>query len=254
MRATDDRAHEAVGGPRSTMDGRDAIRGGQTQANDAERKIAGAAAELQTRGDAAGTDSQLRFGAVILAAGASTRMGAPKQLLEVGGKPLLLSAVEAALASAAWPVVVVLGANAEQIRPALARLPVLIAENPAWAEGMAASIRAGVTIVQQFSRRLNAVLIALCDQPAFSTRIIEQLVAAQQTTGRSIVAAHYAGRHGAPALFLREHFPTLVALTGEEGARALLNDDPTRVASVDLPDLAIDLDTPADIAALQQKQ
>lgn len=195
-----------------------------------------------------------RFGAVILAAGASMRMGTPKQLLEFEGRPLLVRAVEAALASPAWPVVVVLGANAEQIRPRLARLPVLIAENPAWAEGMAASIRAGVTMLQQFSRSLDAALIALCDQPAFSADTIAQLLDAQRATGRSIVAARYAGRQGAPALFLREHFPTLVSLTGEEGARALLNENPDRVAAVDLPALALDLDTPADLARLQRER
>lgn len=191
----------------------------------------------------------LRFGAVILAAGASTRMGTPKQLLELEGKPLVVRAVEAALASPAWPVVVVLGAHEEKIRPALARLPVLIAENPAWTEGMAASIRTGVTTLRQFSRALDAALIALCDQPAFSTAVIAQLVAAQGTTGRSIVAAYYSGRNGAPALFMREHFPALVALTGEEGARALLNSEPAQVAAVDLPSLAFDLDTPEDFAA-----
>lgn len=196
----------------------------------------------------------LRFGLAILAAGASTRMGEPKQLLEVRGKPLLLHTVEAALASTAWPIVVVLGAHAEKIRPILAPYPVLITENPAWSEGMAASIRAGVTTLQQFSRGLDAALIALCDQPGFSTDTIARLVAVQRTSGRSIAAAHYAGRHGAPALFLREHFPTLTALTGEEGARALLNDDPSRVASVDLPELALDLDTPADVAALKENR
>ena len=193
----------------------------------------------------------LRFGAIILAAGASTRMGAPKQLLEIGGRPLLVSAIEAALASPAWPVVVVLGAHAEKIRPVLARLPVLVTENPAWAEGMAASIRAGITTLRQFSRRLDAALIALCDQPAFSAATIAQLLAAQRSTGRSIVAARYGGRHAAPALFLREHFPALAELTGEEGARTLLNADSARVASVDLPALAVDLDTPADVAALR---
>jgi len=196
----------------------------------------------------------IRFGAVILAAGASTRMGTPKQLLLVDGQPLLLRAVEAALASPAWPVVVVLGAQAEAIRPLLARHPVLIAENPAWAEGMAASIRAGVTTLRQFSRALDAAVIALCDQPRFSSEVIAHLVAAQRATGRSIVAAHYAGRNGAPALFLREHFPTLGSLTGEEGARALLNGDPARVATVDLPQLALDLDTPADYAAFQTRR
>ena len=195
------------------------------------------------------TPTPFRFAAVILAAGASTRMGTPKQLLELGGQPLLVRAVAAALASPAWPVVVVLGANAEQIRPALAPYPVLVTENPAWAEGMASSIRAGVSTLQQFSRHLDGAVIALCDQPAFSPAVIAELVAVQRQTGRSIVAARYAQRHGAPALFLREHFPTLASLTGEEGARALLNDHPERVASVDLPALAVDLDTPADVAA-----
>lgn len=193
-----------------------------------------------------------RFGIVILAAGASTRMGRPKQLLAIEDQPLLVRAVEAALASPAWPVVVVLGAHAERIRPALARLPVLVVENPTWAEGMASSIRAGITTLRQFSRSLDAAVIALCDQPAFSAATIAQLVAAQQATGRSIVAARYAGRNGAPALFLRDHFPALAALTGEEGARPLLNGDPNLVATVDLPALAVDLDTPADYAAFNR--
>ncbi len=196
--------------------------------------------------------ASFRFGVIILAAGASTRMGAPKQLLEIGGRPLLVSAVEAALASPAWPVVVVLGAQAEKIRPVLARLPVLVTENPAWSEGMAASIRAGITTLRQFSRHLDAALIALCDQPAFSADTIAQLIAAQRATGRSIVAARYGGRNAAPALFLRDHFSALAELTGEEGARTLLNADPARVASVDLPALAVDLDTPADVAALSR--
>lgn len=191
----------------------------------------------------------LRFGAIILAAGASTRMGEPKQLLLFEGKPLLVRAVEAALGSPAWPVVVVLGANAAQIQPVLARFPVLIADNPAWAEGMASSIRAGVTTLQQFSRHLDAALLALCDQPAFSSETIAQLVAAFRAGGRGIVAARYSGRLAAPALFGHEHFAALAHLTGEEGARALLNDDPHRVGAVDLPALAVDLDTPGDFAA-----
>lgn len=189
-----------------------------------------------------------RFGAVILAAGASTRMGRPKQLLPLDGQPLVVHAAEASLASAAWPVVVVLGANAGAIRPSLAKLPVLIAENPAWAEGMASSIRAGVTTLQQFSRALEGVVVALCDQPAFSAGVIQRLVTAQRTTGASIVAARYGGRNAAPALFLREHFPVLAALTGEEGARHLLNENTSRLATVDLPELALDLDTPEDYA------
>lgn len=192
-----------------------------------------------------------RFGAIILAAGASTRMGEPKQLLPLAGRPLLLRAVDAALASSAWPVVVVLGAHAEKIRPLLARLPVLVVENPAWPEGMASSIRTGVAILQQFSRSLDAALVALCDQPAFNTAVIERLVATQRATSRSIVASRYLGRNAAPALFLRPHFPALTALTGEEGARSLLNASPDLVATIDAPELAQDLDTPSDYHAAQ---
>jgi molybdenum cofactor cytidylyltransferase len=190
---------------------------------------------------------------MILAAGASTRMGTPKQLLEVEGQPLVVRAAEAALGSAGWPVVVVLGANAERIRPCLARLPVLIAENPAWAEGMASSIRAGLATLRQFSRSLDAAVVALCDQAAFGAKTIAQLADAQRASGRSVVAARYAGKNGAPALFLREHFAALGALTGDAGARALLNGPSEQVTTVELPELAFDLDSPADYERWQRE-
>ena len=191
-----------------------------------------------------------RCGLVILAAGASRRMGSPKQLIEIDGSPLLVRAIKAALAAPVWPVVVVLGANAAAIRPVIAHLPVLVIENPAWPEGMASSIREGVGALRQFSRKLDAAVLALCDQPGFSPATVESLLAAHRATGRGIVAARYAGRLGAPALFARGHFAALTALTGEEGARDLLNADPAQVAAVDLPELARDLDTPADLRDL----
>lgn len=190
------------------------------------------------------------FGAIILAAGASTRMGRPKQALLVGGRPMVVRAAEAALAAGAWPVVVVLGAHATVLRPLLARQPVLTIENSAWAEGMASSIRTGIGVLQQFSRTLEAVLLAVCDQPGFSAEVIGQLVAARQATGRPIAAARYGGRQGVPALFGQDYFAVLAALTGEAGARSLLNDQADRVAAVDLPQLAEDLDTPQDYARL----
>jgi CTP:molybdopterin cytidylyltransferase MocA len=161
----------------------------------------------------------------------------------------VVRAAEAALASRGWPVVVVLGAHADLIRPLLATRPVLIAENPAWSEGMASSLRAGIAVIQQFSRGMDAAMFALCDQPAFSGATVDRFVETQRITGRSIVAARYSGRNGAPALFLREHFAALATLTGEEGARAMLNQKPEYVASIDLPEFAIDLDTPEDFAA-----
>ncbi len=197
-----------------------------------------------------GTET-FRFGLVLLAAGASTRMGEPKQLIEVGGAPLIVRSVQTALESAAWPVVVVLGAYTEKIRPRLARLPVLIAENPAWAEGMASSLRTGVDTLRTFSRALDGALLAVADQPAFSADVIARLVAARRETGRGIVAARYAGRLGVPALFGREHFAALTALTGEEGARHFLAAHASTTEAVDMPELAVDLDTPEDLAAWQ---
>ena len=198
----------------------------------------------------ADSSSSPRCGLVILAAGASRRMGSPKQLIEIDGRPLLVRAIEAALAAPVWPVVVVLGANAVAIRPVIGHLPVLVIENPAWSEGMAASIREGVATLRQFSRTLDAAVLALCDQPGFSAATVESLLAAHRATGRGIVAARYSGRLGAPALFAREHFAALTALTGEEGARDLLNADPARVAAVELLELARDLDNPADLEGL----
>ena len=188
----------------------------------------------------------LRFGAVVLAAGASTRMGEPKQLLRLDGRTLLRRTVDTLLASPAWPVVVVLGAHMESIQPEVARLPVLIVENREWAEGLASSIRTGVSVLEAFSLSLEAALLVLCDQPNLSPDAITRLIEAHHRTGKSIVAARYAGHPGPPALFARSHFHELMELRGAGGARPLLARHAELLATVDLPELATDLDTPAD--------
>ncbi len=193
--------------------------------------------------------SPLRIGAVVLAAGASTRMGRPKQLLPLQGSPLIVRTVDTLLATPVWPVVVVLGSHAEEIRPLLARRPVIIAENAAWPEGLASSVRSGIETLQQFSRDLDAALFTVCDQPAFSSQIVEKLIAALPAQPHGIAACFYSGRNGVPALLRRNHFATLAALTGDTGARDLLNGNTTDVARVDAPELATDLDTPNDYAA-----
>lgn len=186
---------------------------------------------------------------VILAAGASSRMGRPKQLLPVEGQPLLTRAVAACLDVSAWPVVVVLGAHAGQVRPSITRFPVLIAENEAWSEGMASSIRTGLSTVSSFSRAIDAVMITLCDQPALRSATLQRLIDEQRRTNASIVAARYGGRLAVPALFTRRHFPALAALSGDEGARSVLNAAPaSTVTAVDCPELAVDFDTPEDYA------
>lgn len=184
--------------------------------------------------------------AIVLAAGASTRMGQPKQLLPVDGRTLLARTVEVCLAAELWPVVVVLGAHREQVRPTLARYPVICTDNPAWAEGMASSLRAGLIALDQFSREVPGAVITLCDQPALSAAALRRLAAASDATGCGIAAARYAGHCGAPARFARRYFAELARLSGDQGARVLLHQRAAEVAAVDLPELAVDLDTPQD--------
>ena len=120
---------------------------------------------------------------------------------------------------------------------------------------MASSIRTGINVLRQFARSLDGTIVALCDQPAFSAGAVSRLIEAQGQTGRDIAAAQYLGRCGAPALFMRRHFDSLASLTGEEGARVMLAvRNPTGVAAVEMPEFAVELDTPEDIARLNQSQ
>lgn len=197
-----------------------------------------------------------RIGVIVLAAGASTRLGEPKQLLRIEGIPLIVRVVNAALDSPLWPVVVVVGSSAAAIKTELARHPVLIAENSAWIEGMASSLRTGIATLQSFSRSLDGALVALCDQPAFSPSTIQRLLQkAPAHLDGHIVASQYLGRLGAPALFSRTYFQALASLSGDEGARHVIAaaKQAGKVIAVDMPELALDLDTPEDVARLRRR-
>ena len=196
------------------------------------------------------------IGCLILAAGGSRRLGQAKQLVTFQNHTLLERTVAAALAvPALWPVVVVIGAEASRIRPALARHPVLIAENPAWTEGIASSLRCGLDLLEQFNPAISATLVTLCDQPHISAEVFEQLVATHEQTGATLVAARYDHHPGAPALFDRSYFKALASLTGDEGARILFKSLPAEaIRTVDLPELSLDIDTPEDLAKLDPLQ
>ena len=180
-------------------------------------------------------------------------MAAVKQLLELDGKPLIVRAVDAALGSTARPVVVVLGADADKVQAPIARHPVSVVLNPEWSSGLGSSIRVGLAALLAAEPGIDAVLVALCDQPALSSEIIGQLAALHRATGR-IAAARYGGRNGAPAVFGRRHFAALGALGGDEGARKLLNGEPDSVAAADLPEMGVDLDTPDDCRTWMSRQ
>jgi len=195
----------------------------------------------------------LSFAAVIVAAGTSARLGQPKQLLTIDGQPLIVRAVEAALRAGASPVIVVLGAYEDRIRGVLEGLPVTIVSNHDWTEGMGSSIRVGVAHLVANAPFVDAVLIAVCDQPHFQADAINSLRAAFRGKD-SIVAARYSGRTGVPVLFGRDYFGALAVLHGDQGARQILTENAANVIGVELPELATDLDTPEDVQTLSDKK
>jgi molybdenum cofactor cytidylyltransferase len=190
-------------------------------------------------------------GAVILAAGASTRMGAPKQLLQFGGKTMLRRAASAALKAGCRPVVIVTGADAAASRKALRELDVLEAENPQWESGISSSVRVGIEALVTANPKTAAAVLMLCDQPFVTRDIIARLVAAHLETGRSIVASRYGGSYGVPALFAKAHFAELTTLEGDAGAKRVIQKHLPEVRLLSFPEGEIDIDTPDDLARLQ---
>lgn len=191
------------------------------------------------------------IGLMILAAGASTRMGTPKQLLAYRGCTLIRHMAEVAIASVCQPIAIVLGANAEQIKPEISQLPIPIVENKQWAEGMSASIRVGLEALLAVNQNLDAVVIALCDQPFVSSQTLNQLVEAYRFTGKLIIASEYSGTFGVPALFSRTWFSEIMALKSNEGAKQIIRKHINKVFSVPFSEGAIDIDTPNDYEQLQ---
>jgi molybdenum cofactor cytidylyltransferase len=186
---------------------------------------------------------------IVLAAGASTRFGSPKQLVRLNGRPLLHLAVARAVEVAGQAVTVVLGANAAELAPLLRHTPASVVINRDWAEGMGSSVRAGVARVPATA---DATLLMLADQPAVTAQDLLRLVGTWRRQPQCIVAAHYSGTTGVPAIFPREDFAALCALRGDAGARALLKRGGERIVRVPLQSAAIDIDTPEDLLKLQQ--
>jgi molybdenum cofactor cytidylyltransferase len=190
-------------------------------------------------------------GAVILAAGASTRMGMPKQLLQFGGQTLLRRAASAALEAGCQPVVVVTGANAAASKEALRGLDVREAENQQWESGISSSVRVGIEAVVTVNPEAVAVVLMLCDQPFVTRDIIAGLARTHRETSCSIVASRYGGSYGVPALFGKAHFAELTTLEGAAGAKQIIQKHLRKVHLLSFPEGEIDVDTPDDFARLQ---
>ncbi|MDQ2794666.1 MAG: nucleotidyltransferase family protein [Bacteroidota bacterium] len=185
---------------------------------------------------------------LLLAAGASTRMGRPKQLLPYHGRTLLRHAAETAVASGCAPIVLVTGALHEELIGEISDLPIQAVRNQNWESGMASSIQTGLAALAPAQPR--AVLIMLTDQPLITPELLRQLVAQQQQTQSPIVATAYGDVLGVPAVFDRALLPELLQLQGQQGAVRLIAGLGGAVGRVDFPAGLLDVDTPEQYAAL----
>jgi molybdenum cofactor cytidylyltransferase len=189
--------------------------------------------------------------AIVLAAGASTRMGRQKLVLPLAdGRPLVRAAVEQVLAAGFDDVVVVLGREADAVAAALRELPVRTVLNARYAEGQSTSLRAGLDALPADT---EAAVVALGDQPVPDPRLIRRLVETFRATGRPIVAPVYRDGRGNPVLFAASVFEELRRVEGDQGGRSVIARDPGRVAEVqvDAP-MPADIDTPADYDAARR--
>jgi molybdenum cofactor cytidylyltransferase len=193
----------------------------------------------------------LTVATIVLAAGCSSRLGRPKQLVSFGPNTLLRHAAETALAAALGPVIVVLGAEEERCREALSGMPVIIVTNADWQAGMGSSIATGMQEVRESEHR--AVTIMLCDQPAITPGMLHSLEENQRATGKWIVASCHDGvTLGPPAIFTAAYFPQLRLLRGNQGAKSLFQ-GLSDVGSVPCPEAEFDIDTEEDVLLLENR-
>lgn len=190
--------------------------------------------------------------AIVLAAGASRRLGQPKQLLMYSGETLLERAIRMAVEAGASPVLTVLGANREMILAAIDLDRAVPVVNNDWERGIATSIHAGLESLDAIAPDANAALILSCDQPRLTADHLHLLIetfAAQVEP--PIVASSYAGVVGIPAVFPHVVFPHLLALRGDQGARALLAQPPCPLIPVAFSGGEVDIDQPEDLIQLE---
>lgn len=192
--------------------------------------------------DAAGSYPEIA--AVILAAGSSSRMGQPKQLLEWQGKTLLEGIVAKVKEAGTGEVFVVLGAKAQKIIPVLEDQPITLVENPDWERGMGTSVVAGVRAAM--ASGADAALVVLVDQPYVSVALLRDILQLHREHPKALIVSDYGTHSGVPALFPAFFFPELLLLKGDEGARKIIKRYSREKIAVSFPEGNLDLDTPED--------
>lgn len=188
-----------------------------------------------------------RIAAVVLAAGASERLGQPKQLIQLGGESLLRRTARLAVEVGCAPVWVVLGFAADHMRLELRGLPVQLLTNTGWKQGMASSLRAGISAAQV---QAEAVLLLVCDQVRLSKEHLQALLELHRSGTTAITASEYGGRAGVPAIFRSRLFPELLQIQGDRGAREVIERHSAETQTIPWPEGAMDLDSPEQLQGL----
>ena len=189
--------------------------------------------------------------AIVLAAGASTRLGQPKQLLQIHGESLLHRTVRLAGETGCAPIFAVLGFEADRMVRELGGLDVKVVNNPQWKAGMGSSLHCGMEALMQENQLPEQVLLLLSDQPKLSGAILLALMRKSADMGSLIVASSYTGRLGVPAIFRKQQYSELLNVNGDKGAREVIQRHLDQTASIDFPEGAIDIDTVQDLELLK---
>ena len=192
----------------------------------------------------------MKTGIILLAAGASSRLGRPKQLLKIEGKTLIQRAIDEAQKSIAEELVVVLGWNPELIQEGFRGKNIAVVINKNWEQGMASSMQAGLQFFEK-GKPVDQVILMLCDQPYVSSSLLDQLMEEKEKSWKGIVACSYSNTIGVPALFDQRYFQEMLQLKGSEGAKKVILKHPEDVFSIEFPEGSVDLDTEEDLKQMK---
>ena len=194
-------------------------------------------------------------GIILLAAGNSTRMGSPKQLLLYQGKTLLERIVDTSLqVFDNNKIILVLGANHSEIAFQIKDKITLISVNEEWESGMASSIKSGLQTLLNHFPEMERCFISVCDQPYLSSEVFIEMLKLADYSSKEIIAAEYAGTIGVPVLFSKKYFKKLLHLSGEQGAKKIIQQNMDDVNIFTFDEGAIDIDTPSDYENLKTKE
>jgi molybdenum cofactor cytidylyltransferase len=190
---------------------------------------------------------------ILLAAGTSSRLGEPKQLLRFRGQPLVRHVAEQALASRLAGLTVVVGNRASDVTEALAGLSVAVADNPSFQQGQSTSLRAGLVA---FPRDPAAAMVLLVDQPFVDAGLIDRLIGLYEESGAAIVAPRFGSQRGNPVIFDRTLLPELLMVVGDTGAREVIARHRERLVTLELPngEAFVDVDTWEDYRKLEPSE